>query len=119
MRLALVALFAVLGGSVVTEAVLAQGHAPNSIAPTATELRTAAQLRLPVPLISDHLRLATDMHYSRAGRREGETLMIVGGAVLLTGLLVDESLITIAGAAVGGYGLYLYLRAPPKRRKTP
>jgi hypothetical protein len=36
--------------------------------------------------------------------------MIVGGAVLVTGLLVDESLVTIAGVAVGGYGLYLYLR---------
>jgi hypothetical protein len=37
--------------------------------------------------------------------------MIVGGAGILTGLLVDEGLITIAGAAVGGYGLYLYLQA--------
>jgi hypothetical protein len=37
--------------------------------------------------------------------------MIVGGAGIVTGLLVDESLVTIAGAAVGGYGLYLYLRA--------
>jgi hypothetical protein len=36
--------------------------------------------------------------------------MIVGGAVLVTGLIVDESLITIVGVAVGGYGLYLYLR---------
>lgn len=41
--------------------------------------------------------------------------MIVGGAAILTGLLVDESSITIAGAAVGGYGLYLYLRASRRR----
>jgi hypothetical protein len=47
----------------------------------------------------------------RGGRRQGEILMIVGGAVILTGLLVDESLVTIGGVAVGGYGLYLYLRS--------
>jgi hypothetical protein len=37
--------------------------------------------------------------------------MIVGAAGIVTGLLVDEDLITIAGAAVGGFGLYLYLQA--------
>jgi hypothetical protein len=55
------------------------------------------------------VRVGTEQ--ARGGRRQGEILMIVGGAGILTGLLVDESLITIAGAAVGGYGLYLYLRA--------
>jgi len=37
--------------------------------------------------------------------------MIVGAAGIVTGLLVDEDLVTIAGAAVGGFGLYLYLEA--------
>ena len=36
--------------------------------------------------------------------------MIVGGAGLITGLLLDESIITIAGAGAAGVGLFLYLR---------
>jgi len=44
-------------------------------------------------------------------RRQGEILMIVGAAGIVTGLLVDEDVITIAGAGVGGFGLYLYLQA--------
>ncbi len=47
---------------------------------------------------------------SRSGRSLGQVLMIVGGAGIVTGLIVDEPIITIAGAGVGGYGLYLYLR---------
>ncbi len=42
-------------------------------------------------------------------RRKGEVLMIVGGAGILTGLLVDEEIVTIAGAGIGGFGLYLFL----------
>jgi hypothetical protein len=46
------------------------------------------------------------------GRHHGKAvaLMIVGAAGIVTGLLVEEDIITIAGAAVGGVGLYLYLR---------
>jgi hypothetical protein len=36
--------------------------------------------------------------------------MVVGAAGVVTGLLVDESIVTIAGAGVGLYGLYLYVR---------
>ncbi len=42
-------------------------------------------------------------------RRQGEIFMIVGAAGIVTGLLVDEDIVTIAGAGVGGYGLFLYL----------
>ena len=42
-------------------------------------------------------------------RRTGILLMIVGGAGLVTGIIVDEPIITIAGAAVAGFGLYMYL----------
>jgi hypothetical protein len=83
------------------------------IAPSPAELMVTAALR-PVsvaPLAVDPPRLNASIETARRGRRQGEILMIVGGAGILTGLLVDESLITIAGAAVGGYGLYLYLRA--------
>jgi hypothetical protein len=48
---------------------------------------------------------------SRASKRQGEILMIVGVAGIVTGLLVNEGLVTIAGAVVGGLGLYLYLQA--------
>lgn len=45
----------------------------------------------------------------RADRHTGVTLMVVGLAGVLTGLLVDESAITVAGAVVGGVGLFMYL----------
>jgi hypothetical protein len=35
--------------------------------------------------------------------------MIVGAAGLVTGLIADESAITISGAIVGGIGLFLWL----------
>jgi hypothetical protein len=43
-------------------------------------------------------------------RGPGVALMIVGGAGVVTGLLIDEPIITVAGAGVGLYGLYLYVR---------
>ena len=43
-------------------------------------------------------------------RGQGSTLMIVGGAGIVTGLLLDDSVITFVGAAVWLYGLYVYLR---------
>ena len=43
-------------------------------------------------------------------RGPGVALMLVGAAGVITGLLIDESLITVAGAGVGLVGLYLYLR---------
>ena len=45
----------------------------------------------------------------RGGRQKGEVLMIVGVAGLVTGLLIDEDIVTIAGAGVAGVGLYFYL----------
>ena len=47
---------------------------------------------------------------SGSDKRTGQALMIVGAAGIITGLIVDESIVTIAGAGVGGYGLFLYLR---------
>jgi hypothetical protein len=44
------------------------------------------------------------------GKKEAVALMIVGAAGIVTGLIADEDIITIAGAGVGGVGLYLYLR---------
>jgi hypothetical protein len=35
--------------------------------------------------------------------------MIVGAAGIVTGLLVDEPIVTIAGAGVAGVGFYMFL----------
>jgi hypothetical protein len=43
-------------------------------------------------------------------RKPGVALMIVGGAGIVVGTLIDSGLITVAGAGVGLFGLYLYLR---------
>ena len=45
--------------------------------------------------------------------RRSETLMIVGGAIFLAGAVIGDdagTIIMISGAAVGIYGLYLYLQ---------
>jgi len=43
-------------------------------------------------------------------RGPGVALMIVGAAGVITGLLLEENIITILGAGTGLVGLYLYLR---------
>ena len=113
MKPALVGALAVLAVAVAPRAILAQRHVFARISPAAAELTASAALR---PASVAQRRWTSRVSWpgqsqSGGGRRQGEILMIVGGAGIVTGLLVDESLITIAGAAVGGYGLYLYLRA--------
>ena len=47
------------------------------------------------------------------GHSHGEVLMIVGGAAILTGIVVGNNAgyaISIAGAVIGLYGLYEYLQ---------
>lgn len=112
MRRALVGILVLLAVGAAPRNLLAQGAAFPRIAPTPAEFAASAVLH-PVSLAPavDQPLVQVGIERARGGRREGEILMIVGGAGILTGLLVDESLITIAGAAVGGYGLYLYLRA--------
>jgi hypothetical protein len=77
------------------------------------QFAAAAELR-PLPLVARPVESrvlgAGLVRTTRSGRSLGQVLMIVGGAGIVTGLIVDEPIITIAGAGVGGYGLYLYLR---------
>lgn len=40
----------------------------------------------------------------------GEVLMIVGAAGLVTGLIIEEDGLTVAGAIVGLVGLFMYLK---------
>ena len=113
MRLVLMAGLALLGFAAMPSKAVAQAAGPVPIAPSPETLSAAAQLRLsaiqPSGLVPSAGELMTQR--SRGNRRQGEILMIVGAAGIVTGLLVDEDLVTIAGAAVGGFGLYLYLQA--------
>jgi hypothetical protein len=109
----LMAGLALLGFVALPGNAVAQAAGVVTIAPNPGTLRAAAELRLPA---GQPLQLAPAVgelmtRGSRGNRRQGEILMIVGAAGIMTGLLVDEDLVTIAGAAVGGFGLYLYLEA--------
>ena len=86
--------------------------APASVTVSAASLDASVRLdALPASRVPTGFPAESAVLGSRSGSRHtGTVLMIVGGAGIVTGLLVDESIVTIAGAAVGGYGLYLYLR---------
>ncbi len=113
MRLVLMTGLVLLGFAGMPGKAVAQTPGTVPIAPGPETLSAAAQLRLlavqPLHMTAPVGELVTQG--SRGDRRQGEILMIVGAAGIVTGLLVDEDLITIAGAAVGGFGLYLYLQA--------
>ena len=112
MKLVLVAVLALLGLPAVPRAMAAQTAAALSIAPGQEVLTATAQLRLPAAEPSALARPGELIgQRARGGRRQGEILMIVGAAGIVTGLLTHEDLITIAGAVVGGVGLYFYLQA--------
>lgn len=60
---------------------------------------------------SPELRMTTAPR--RAGYGQPVALMVVGGAALLTGLIIGDSagtVIAVGGALVGLYGLYEYLQ---------
>lgn len=54
--------------------------------------------------------IPASMAVRRRGHGEAVALMVVGAAGIVTGLIADEDILVIAGAGVGGVGLYLYLR---------
>lgn len=113
MRLTLVTGLVFLALATAPGRLVAQAAASQPIAPSRQAMVAAAQLRLPAgrpfrlerPIGARMTRLATGK------RRQGEILMLVGAAGIVTGLVADEDLITIAGAGVGGFGLYQYLQA--------
>lgn len=48
-----------------------------------------------------------------ATRRQATALMIAGAALLVAGLIIDNdagTFVAVAGAAIGAYGLYVYLQ---------
>lgn len=53
---------------------------------------------------------AAEVPFDVPSSKEGVALMVVGAASIITGLIIDEPVVTIPSAGVGGVGLYLYLR---------
>jgi hypothetical protein len=92
---------------------VAQASAFQPIAASEQTLIASAELRMPVgPVLGlEPAAGALMIRPVHGNRRQGEILMIVGVAGIVTGLLAHEDLITIAGAGVGGFGLYRYLQA--------
>ena len=77
-----------------------------SLAPTlaATHIGFAAE---------DQAPLTVNAAAARMGPREGRVFAIVGGAALLSGLLIGGdagTVLAIGGAGVGLYGLYIWQR---------
>ena len=88
--------------------------APPTIAPPVIAAATIDPLRAVNPVNED----VSSVVRRRAPFSRPAVLMITGGALLLTGLLVDgdaSSILIIAGAGIGGYGLYLHLQSPNAR----
>ena len=93
---------------------LAAHRAGPTITPPSFALTAVEPLRAPAPAEADLGAVVP----RRAPFSRPAVLMITGGALLLTGLLVDgdaSSILIIAGAGIGGYGLYLHLQSPNAR----
>ena len=100
--------------SVVAAPLIGAHRAGPTIAAPSFALGTLDPLRAVAPANSD----AAAVIPRRAAFSRPAVLMITGGALLLTGLLVDgdaSSILIIAGAGIGGYGLYLHLQSPNAR----
>jgi ferric-dicitrate binding protein FerR (iron transport regulator) len=87
-------------------------HRPAAWAPSPEALArlTPAPADAPAFEASTPSALGAAAKIGRRGRQEAVALMVVGAAGIVTGLIADESILIIAGAGVGGFGLYLYLR---------
>ena len=63
--------------------------------------------------MSQEARTANTMMQRRKGYGQPIALMVVGGAALLTGLIIGDdagTVIAVGGAVIGLYGLYEYLQ---------
>ena len=113
MRIALIAGLLPVAFAALPSTSAAQAAGPRPIAPSQQVLLASARLR---SRPNDLFNRAPSAHalvpqQAEGKKRQGEILMLVGAAGIITGLLVDEDIVTVAGAGVGGFGLYLYLQA--------
>ena len=91
-----------------TTPLAAQSGAPATLAFSA--LNGAAAARLTPDRLAEAPHSIEWMASNHSTRSEGTALMIVGAAGIILGLIIDEPIVTVAGAVTGGIGLYLYLR---------
>ena len=102
-------------------AILAAPHTLNAQGParavpgaTAEMLQATAELRPAEPAVPLYRTGDADATVMVASgqKHHGEAvaLMVAGGAGVILGLIVDEPVVTVAGAVAGGIGLYLYLK---------
>ena len=108
MRAAFIAI-SVLSLSLASRPATAQVQGPGLMGPSVENLQAAAALRPATPAPEQTANLNT-VAATRAGKRTGTALMIAGAAALVTGLIIDEDVVTVAGAIAAGVGLFLYLR---------
>ena len=80
-----------------------------SVAALPSVLEHGAALRLAVESPAEAAELGNALPYSSGRRHQGTVLMIVGAAGIITGLIIDEDIVTVAGAVLGGVGLYMFL----------
>jgi hypothetical protein len=103
----------------VDSAVIAQAMtAPEASAPAAVDHAAPSGPSLQSSALSPRYSSATALGahaMRRPSRNSGVGLMILGGAALITGLIIGDdagTVIAVGGAIVGLYGLYVYLGRP-------
>lgn len=93
----------------------AQAPAPSpaaAAAPTISFAPTLAATHLGFPA-EDQASLTVNAAATRMDRREGRIFAIVGGAAVITGILIGGdagTVIALGGAGLGLYGLYIWQR---------
>ena len=106
---------AVILALAVSHSAAAQAPAPSpaaAAAPTTSLAPTLAATHLSFSA-EDHAPLTVNGSAARMGPGEGKAAAIVGGALMITGLLVggdSGTLIAVGGAGLGLFGLYIWQR---------
>ena len=93
-----------------------QAPAPESPQPTLQErLMPPGTAALLAPAVTQDARMTSAenevAHTLAQSRGAGTGLIIAGGALFVAGLLIGDdagTVLAVAGAAIGAYGLYLY-----------
>lgn len=101
--------FAAASFLVLSGVVLPVAAQQPSVAASPSVLEHSAALRLEAESPAGGADLGRAMVYSGGRRHQGTVLMIVGAAGIVTGLIIDEDIVTLAGAVLGGVGLYMFL----------
>lgn len=94
--------------------------APGTARATATRAASAEAVSMDglragvrAPVVRDDAKVASTIVAKQARFTHAQVLMIVGGAALLTGAIIGDdagTIVMIGGAAVGLWGLYLFLQ---------